>query len=112
MSERTVQEVFNLAISEGFYGVNETLSSSYYMCSSLETMHRRSLLSDSEYLEAMIQVEEYLSYLCGKVQKPYDCVLLSHVLKKLGVLSKDLSKQETFDFLVSIYSDWDNRPLI
>ena len=112
MSEKSVQEIFDLAISGGFYTIVSTLSSSRYMCNSVEIMHRRSLLSNSEYLEAMMQIEEYLSYLCGKVQNPYDCVLLSDVLKKLGVLSKELSKQDDFDFQVSIYSDWDNRPLI
>jgi len=113
MSERTVQEIFDLAISRGFYTINSTLSSSRYMCHSLNIMNNRSLLSDYEYLKTRKEINKYLADL-GRRNKGnvFEIMFLYDTLKKLGVLSKKVSKQEAFDFLVSIYSDWENRPLI
>ena len=112
MSERTVQEIFDLAISKGFYDVNETLSGTYYMCDSLEIMHERSLLSDEEYLKVTKEIERYLFSLEEKVGKHYRCRFLYDALRRLGILSKRLSRQESWEFIASVYSDWDNRPLI
>ena len=112
MSKKTVQEVFDLAISKGFYCLNERIPSSKYMCNSLEAMHRCSLLSDDEYLEATKEIKNYLLYLEPKVDKSYYCIFLYDALKRLGVLSKELTQQEAWGFLTSVYSDWGNRPLI
>ena len=110
MSERTVQEVFNLAISEGYYGIGSF--SCRYMCNSLAKMHEHSLLSDKEYLNASEEIKLYLLELERKVGEDYHCSLLFDALIKLGVLNKMLSQQEVWEFLSLVYSDWDNRPLI
>ena len=113
MGERTVQEIFDLAISRGFYTIDSTLSSSRYMCDSLNIMNKCSLLSDDEYLKTRKEINKYLSDLRRKNKRNvYESTFLYDTLKKLGVLSKKVSRQEAWAFLVSVYSDWENRPLI
>ena len=112
MGERTVQEIFSLAIDKGFYDLGVTPNSSHYMCDALTLMNESSVLSDNEYLNAIEEIKVYLQYLGRRVGGSYDCIFLFDVLRELGILSKELPRVDSLRFLASIYLDWGNRPLI
>ena len=90
---RTVQEVFNLTIDEGYYTEEEVYSS--YMCISLLCAYRYKLITNKEFVQNFCVIENYIGSANSLV----------------GCLTRN-SLPHSFEDLLAIYKDWDNRPAI
>jgi hypothetical protein len=87
---RTVQEVFNLAISLNYY---KNTGVAKYMCLSVNTMHAHTIVTLSELLRVEEEIEKYIG---------------SSVTLKLALASCELPYQ--FEDLLHIYLNWADRP--
>ena len=91
---RTVQEVFNLTIDEGYYTEEEEVYSSY-MCISLLYAYSYKLITKKEYVQNLCVIENYIGN-----------------TNPLVVYLTRNSLPHSFEDLLAIYKDWDNRPAI
>ena len=92
---RTIQQIFNTVIDQGFY------SSTSFMCTALFEARSLYAITASELQKANRAIHNYMR----KMNKDIDCnhVSLKYVLSQRGLPCSDKDRLE-------IYRDWKNRP--
>lgn len=92
---RTIQEIFNLVIDNGFYEIE---SKGYaYMCHSLYSAYKNGCIGMDEVVLATDAIESYMQG--------------SEVIALVTALDSGLGKEtSTFRDCLLVYKDWENRP--
>lgn len=91
MFGRTIQEVFDVVIKEGYYSKNYTKS--IFMCIALASAYNNKVITLVEYKKCKKAISRYLG----------NSILLKNKLTKNGL-------PFNFDDTLKIYLDWGNRP--
>lgn len=106
MSIRTVQEIFNLAISTGYYSFTKV--ECRFMCHALKEMYYDSIISEDECWQASTAIDEYMCELSGMSTAKH--MPLSSILQsRFGHYPTDRSL--IYRVNRYIYSNWEYRPL-
>ena len=90
---RSIQKIFDIVISKGFYG-DFGLNSSEFMCISLELASWGDVITEEEERKTIAAIEQYV----------YPRLTLSEKLKEKGI-------EASFANRLKIYKDWKNRPV-
>lgn len=101
---RTVQEIFNVVIAEGYYGefpfYTDNPFMTGFMCFALDRAYQESLITFNERDLAKREISRYLKALWGGIGGSN----LKRCLVKRGLPSTSKAR-------LAIYKDWKNRPL-
>lgn len=87
----SVQETFNLVIENDYYNHKDK-----FMCHSLMDAMLRGIITLSEYEQAKKEIKQYIQN---------NCTLVGFILDHC-----DEPTRLSFEYLESIYLDWENRP--
>lgn len=105
---KTVQEVFNMAISSGLYGIannpilrepnyvtvnGQTINVSSYMCTAIEGLRYCKAITNAECYAAQEEIDTYLG----------DYSFLSMALRDSGL-------SDSLEYRRAIYENWSSRP--
>ena len=113
MKNRTLQEVFDAVIATGVYsgdvgyalvGHQKTYKCEF-MCNCLKRAMQGDVITKAEYKRNMDSIEAYIIKVGGNGT---DGVLHTELLK--AELVPDMSHEESFSTMLSIYTNWAKRP--
>lgn len=96
---KTMQEILNLMIDEGFYSDTERGGGSSYMCHALRNAELKGLITEKEYTDCTKKIKHYLDIELGSISD-----YLTDSLRDVG-LPYDK------EYITALYRNWENRPI-